>query len=477
MDTPTPPDALRRFRAPERSIGDVDAASAARMIAATNDLAVVLDEAGLVEDVAVGSRDLAREDCARWIGRPFVETVTVESREKIEALLRNAGSDKDQHWRQVNHPSPGGPDLPILYAAVPVGASGRILAVGRDLRGMAAMQRKLVDAQAAMEREYARLRNAETRYRLLFQIASEAVLVVDAGTRRVSEANPASAELVGGGRPVSGRPLAQLFAPESAAGLDEMLASARSGARTEEHRLHLADARPVNVTASLFRQDRVSHFLLRLEQPGAARAPASPASKRVIRVVEQMPDAFVVTDTDRRILTANTAFLDLVQLATEEQVRGEPLDRWLGRSSVDCNVLVASVRENGAVQRFGTLVQGEYGLTEDVEVSAVIAPDGDDQVYGFSIRSIGPRQLPAGTGMPELPHSMAQMRDLVGRVSLKELVRETTDVIEKLCIEAALDLTGDNRASAAEMLGLSRQSFYAKLRRYGLGGLDDEDEG
>ena len=45
-------------------------------------------------------------------------------------------------------------------------------------------------------------------------------------------------------------------------------------------------------------------------------------------------------------------------------------------------------------------------------------------------------------------------------------------MIERLCIEAALELTRDNRASAAEMLGLSRQSLYAKLRRYGLGDLD-----
>jgi DNA-binding NtrC family response regulator len=70
-----------------------------------------------------------------------------------------------------------------------------------------------------------------------------------------------------------------------------------------------------------------------------------------------------------------------------------------------------------------------------------------------------------------LPRSVEQLTELVGRVSLKELVRETTDVIERLCIEAALELTGDNRASAAEMLGLSRQSLYVKLRRYGLGDL------
>jgi DNA-binding NtrC family response regulator len=51
---------------------------------------------------------------------------------------------------------------------------------------------------------------------------------------------------------------------------------------------------------------------------------------------------------------------------------------------------------------------------------------------------------------------------------LKEIVGETVDLIEKLCIEAALKLTKNNRASAADMLGLSRQSLYVKMRRFGL---------
>ena len=51
---------------------------------------------------------------------------------------------------------------------------------------------------------------------------------------------------------------------------------------------------------------------------------------------------------------------------------------------------------------------------------------------------------------------------------LKDLVRETTDIIERLCIEAALQLNDNNRASAADMLGLSRQSLYVKLNRYGI---------
>ncbi len=61
-------------------------------------------------------------------------------------------------------------------------------------------------------------------------------------------------------------------------------------------------------------------------------------------------------------------------------------------------------------------------------------------------------------------------------MSLKEIVRESTDLIERLCIEAALAYTGDNRASAAEVLGLSRQSLYSKLHRHGLGNLSGDDE-
>lgn len=52
---------------------------------------------------------------------------------------------------------------------------------------------------------------------------------------------------------------------------------------------------------------------------------------------------------------------------------------------------------------------------------------------------------------------------------MKDIVRETTDLIEQLCIEAALERTGDNRASAAEMLGLAPQSLYVELRRSGIG--------
>ncbi len=89
---------------------------------------------------------------------------------------------------------------------------------------------------------------------------------------------------------------------------------------------------------------------------------------------------------------------------------------------------------------------------------------------------MGQQASQVGTGSATLAgrplsRSVEQLTELIGRVSLKDLVQESTEVIERLAIEAALELTNDNRAAAAEMLGLSRQSLYVKLRRYGIGAL------
>jgi transcriptional regulator PpsR len=192
-------------------------------------------------------------------------------------------------------------------------------------------------------------------------------------------------------------------------------------------------------------------------------------------VIRSLPEGFVVTDPSRRILTANPAFLDLVQLATEEQVRGQRLDQWLGREESEATALYATLAQHGSVRHFPTHVRGAYGGIEEVEVAAVSALTASQPCLGFTLRAT-PRRAVTVSGGRELPRSVEQMTELVGRVSMKNLVRESTDLIERLCIEAALRITRDNRASAAEMLGLSRQGLYAKMRRYGIGDLDAPDD-
>lgn len=451
--------------------------AAGLLVAAATDLSLVVDADGIIRDAAFGTPDLAGQGCDTWLGRHWIDTVTVESRPKIDALLRDAAPDSVTRWRQVNHPSISGDDLPIRYAAMRL-TGGSIVAIGRNLFAMASLQRKLVETQQALERDYLRLRGAETRYRMLFQLGSEPVLVVDAATRRVTEVNPAAVRLIGRTeKRILGQDVVELFEAASAREIELLFSGLRATGKAEDLEARLGGNRgQARISASLFRQGSLASALLRLSDSVTGGAVAQ-AHGPLLDVIEGIPEGFVVTDLSRRILVANGAFLDLAQVATVEQARGELIDRWIGREETEAATLFATLAEHGSVRHFATGLRGLLGAVEDVEVAAVAVPNARPPCLGFTIRGTPRRAAAAAavSGTHELPRSVEQMTELVGRVSMKNLVRETTDLIERLCIEAALRITRDNRASAAEMLGLSRQGLYAKLRRYGIGDLDGPD--
>ena len=470
---------LSQFRSPDVPFGSLDAGTTAAVVAAATDVALVIGPDGTIRDLACGNAGLLSEGVESWLGQVWPDIVTVESRPKVEALLRDAAEGEPPRWRHLNHKVAEGPDLPVSYLAVPVGEEGLVLALGRELRTFATLQQQLVHAQQGLERDYMRLRHTETRYRVLFQMAAEAILIVDAATRKVVDANPAAIQLLGA---TAGQLIGQKF-PEDLDGQDrELVVELFSGVRkagkamSESAKIRLADQQ-FRVSASLFRQGNSAHFLVRLaslQDPDQAASALPKSRSRLLDVIETMPDGFVTTDVEGRILAANSAFLDLAQLATEEQALGQSIGRWLGRSDIDLGVLTSNLRDHGVVRLFGTTIQGEMGSKEEVEVSGVSVLNDEEPCFGFAIRGVGSRRFkeePAGRGLPK---SVEQLTELVGHVSLKDLVRETTDMIERMSIEAALELTGDNRASAAELLGLSRQSLYAKLHRYGLGDLQSE---
>jgi transcriptional regulator PpsR len=477
---------MREFESPARTLGDLSADVAGKLIAAAADVALIIDDQGVIRDLAFGSEDLLREGYYEWLGKPWADTVTIESRPKVEALLRDSRANAAPRWRHINHPSIDGADLPLSYSAIALPQTGgraksgaRSVVFGRDLRANAALQQRLISAQQAMERDYWRLRHMETRYRSLFQVASEAVLILDAVTGKMEEANPAALALFGVEASRPGWMLSDSFefdpAAKTTASVPAMLGRVSATGHGETLGTRLKDRGEVRVSASLFRQEKTAHLLVRVSPFDAARATTeSSGQSALLKLIESAPDAFVVTDLDGLIMTANHAFMDLAQLATETQVRGQSLERWLGRTGVDLNVLITNLRQRGAVRLFATVMRGEYGASTEVEISGVAVTEGEQPCLGFTIRDVS-RRLAAevrttGTGR-EMPRSVGQMTELVGRVPLKDIVRDTTDLIEQLCIEAALELTHDNRASAAEMLGLSRQSLYVKLRRFNIGDL------
>ncbi len=461
------------FESPARFLADLDPATTGRVIASAADVALIVEQ-GVIRDVAFGNDDLSREGYGHsWRGREWIDTVTIESRPKIEYLLQVEPSSV-AHWRQVNHPSAGGLDVPIRYTAVRTGHDDRVVALGRDLRSLARLQQRLVEAHQSLERDYARLREAESRYTLLFQSVSEPVLILAAATSTVAEMNPAAVALLA--PPDSeepddsaiGRAFGDLFAPHARAAAEQAVAASLSLGHADAVALELRSGAACRVWASVYRGGEDARVIVRFELAESGTAPSRRPESPLLPMLEQLPDGLVVTGSDLRIRAANPAFIEMTQAASEQQLADREISEYLGRSLRDLNVLVSTLRNHGMVRNFATVMRDRFGNEEDVEVSAVATPHGDDASYGFSVRSVARRlrsEAEAGKG---LPSSADQLTGLVGRMPLRDIVRQSTNVIERLCIEAALEITDDNRASAAEMLGLSRQGLYSKLRRFGL---------
>ena len=451
---------------------DADVAMKFAMVA--GDITLVLDESGTILDTAFDPAQFA--EFADWPGRNWIDTVTDESRLKIMEMLAAARRGEVQHWRQVNHPTKTG-DVPVRYVVLPINGGEHRIAFGRDLRETGRMQQRMLQIQQSLERDYMRMRQLEARYRMLFELAGEATLIVEAATLRIREANPAACTLFGVKEgALAGKRMPDLLAKNSRDAFQVLNGAALGSETVSPVELEIAyKKRLVTASAAGFTQDRGRFLLLRLTSPHDGTE-ADGSSSPVAHLIEAMPDGFVVTDTRLDIVEANAAFIELIHAPSLEHLRGRPLSTWLGRPGIDLELIEGQIDQHGAARNVTTVLRpGEHLEEEPVELSAVRST-GKEALYAFVIRPIGRRVRDLPPGTQDLPRSVEQLTDLVGRMSLKEIVRESTDLIERLCIEAALTYTSDNRASAAEILGLSRQSLYSKLHRHGLGNLPSEPD-
>lgn len=469
MDTPTPSElGGLSFRDPERYFSNLDAGTVARVVSSGVDIALII-ESGVIKDLAIGNRELAEAGFDKaWRGKPWRDTVTPDSYRKIEELLE-AAPENAGRWRQVTQIGPTGTGIPVRYTSLP-GTTGKgILALGQEQSSLAQLQQRLVGMHQDLEREYASLRDAETRYRSLFEALSEPVVIVSVADGAVSEMNPAAIRRLGvGDSDPRGTVFADYISDADQAAYQRMIERALSSGRGEASEIGFRGRGSGTMRASAFRQDNDIFVIIRIEADGVSHVPVPSAvpSADIRQVMEHLPDGLVVTTSTLRILSANATFLRMVQAVEGRQVVGDQLSNWIGRSASDLNMLQSNLKRHGVARNFATVIRDRFGTETDAEISAVAADLEAETVLGFSIRLMSRRLLPQTSAEELLPNPAEEVTKLVGQLPLKEIVKSSTDFIEKLCIETALEITDQSRASAAEILGLSRQGLYSKLKRF-----------
>lgn len=441
------------------------------------DVTLLLDAEGVIREATFAS-SLKEERADSWLGRPWLETLGSLGGSNIQRMLDDARSTGISAFRQVTQRFPSGLELPMEYTTVLLGGRAGMLAIGKNLQAVAELQSRLIAAQQTLERDYWKLREVETRYRLLFDASNEAVLVLRATNLRMVEANPAALRALEftppGRNGLAEQEFLPLVAAQDRANVQATLARVRDQGKAPSVIIHFGAARKSwALRATLVTAEPWPLFLLQLapigSSPPAAEAENGPSLEGL---VEQTPDPFVVFNDTGTIVRANRAFLDLVQVGSRNSVVGESLSRWLWQPGADVSTLLAHINRNRIVRMFSTTIHGELGTATEVEISAAGDRETKPQNIAAIVRDVS-RRLHGSGGDDSLRAALGPIGEQVGKTPLRKLVRNTVSVVEQHYVKLALELANDNRTQAAEILGLSRQSLYAKLNRYGLEGDKD----
>ncbi len=459
---------------------DLVPVQALALLTSVADLVLVLDGEGVIQKLpsalpaaCAGKsavKGLLAHAARQWQGRAWVDTFTRDSQPRAVEMLAEVHAKGFSGPRSMTHQTPAGVEMRVACTASELGRRGGILVVGRDLDRVAAMQTQLHETQQAMERDYHRMRQAESRYQLLFRLATRATLVVDAETLRIADANLAAGRLLGrSSSELLERPAAVCFDRRHRAELEDLLASARGSGGFSEILTTLADGRTrVRVGATPYRSDRQTWLLLRIDRQGDESRQSADAPN-LAALMQEIPDAIVLTDASGSIVEVNPAFGQLVGNGDLRQVLGRSLGDWLGRPGSELATILSALEKDGPLRALAGWIRCDSGAWNEIELSAARLSTAAGPAIGFILRRAarGARGVAEGIGRQSVAGYDSSA--LVGRMPLSELIRDTTDLVERDFIAAALERTRGNRTTAAEILGLSRQSLYVKLRRHGLG--------
>lgn len=446
------------------------------VLAAASDITLTLNRAGIIQSVLVSPDSRALGDLSHWRDRDIVEFLTKEAVTKLRRRMEELAQGRPDALRpiELNHVDRATWEFPIRYTLWQENSDSPLILMGQDMRPIAEIQQQLVAAQVALERDYEYNQQVETRYRVMLESNEQPVLFADAGTGRIIDLNQAAVLLLKADRAsITGRQLDQVFPTPGRSFLHDQLGLRATGASDARIEVLSTDGtRRMDLFAKLFRAAGVATLMVRVEEQKKTPDPR-PHDTAIAKLFASASDGIAILDAKGTLTAANDAFLSQCDMAHLGELEGRPISDFLARGGVDQRVLLEQAGRKGRIRLFSTRLQRAYGNQLPVEIAAAALDDRADAGFGLIVRDISRREAPAQSDATTgadvgTQGGMDNMMNLVGSTPLKGIVSATTDVIERMCIETALDLTGNNRVAAAEMLGLSRQSLYVKLRKFDL---------
>jgi transcriptional regulator PpsR len=441
------------------------------IIANSSDISLLIDESGMIHEIFLNKNISLADPLDHWENKNIRKFLTRESQTKIDKILALTSKAFDDINRPVelNHVNGSNWQIPVSYA-VHIMGDGKILLTGRDMRPIAEVQQQLINSQILLEKEYEKYRGFDTRFRVILESSNEGIALIDAESGRITDINTTASHLLSSDiNKILNSNFSKAFKNQSKDGFLEVLRTEANKTNPSPIRVFL-QKRNIEVLISpiLFRANNEILILCKIEPMSTQASMGEEILEALRGLYNDCSDGIIFTDNIGLIRFANKSFLKLSDVTKLENINGKSLSEFMARGVVDLNVLMDNASENGKVQFYNSSLKTNFGMQIPIEVSVTHLSNKKHPSFGYifrdASRNYNERQG-ADTGSEK---ALQNVMKLVGSAPLKELVADTSDVVERLCIETAIELTRNNRVAAAEMLGVSRQSLYVKLRKYNL---------
>ncbi len=438
------------------------------VILRASDLSILIDEAGLILEVIFDPENQSFGNLENWRTKNVRNFLTSESIEKFDNHMNQlamAASQVRLRSLQLNHIHTDGSDFPIEYTAHPTGVKNQILLFGKDLSQMANAQQELMKTQLKFEKEYDRYRSFDTKYRVILEECGIAFFLINSD-KIIEEHNNKAANFFYK-ETLKGKSLDEIFEIDPGLDVLEQLQKLKNESPSRSLDLKIKNLnKTAELSGTFFRSNDGLHILLKIKEKSKDNQYISYVKPYLSHLYEKSSDSFVFTDDLGKIIEANESFLTLCEAPSGEQIMGSSLSNFFKNSETDVAILTESAKEFGKIRNYSAEFKTLFGSTIPVTISSTWIVEKNDNYFGFILRDM--TSIRSEKEDHDENHSWDSTTKLVGTAPLKTLVAQTGDIAERICLETALKLTNNNKVAAAEMLSLSRQSLYVKLRKYNL---------
>ena len=443
------------------------------VILRASDISLLIDTAGLILEVIYNTENKNLGDIEHWRTRNIRDFITKESGiklEEIQNLSSNASNKVEKDTIQLNHTKNDGTDFPIQYSVHPTGVNNQILLFGRDLTQIAQAQQELMKTQLKFEREYDRYRSFDTKYRVILEQCGSAFIIVDE-TGKIVDFNKKATTIIER-TDLQHITLEELINQRTSTEILNELETLNKNAPSNALKTFLKKSnKEVQLKGTFFRSNEGVHTLIRLNNTASHKAPHAREKLYLSDLYQKTTDAFVFIDEEGKIVDTNDSFLTLSENANVDEVVGKSFSAFLRNTATDLKILTDNSKKLGKIRNYATEFITAFGSKIPVTISSTWVSNEHDDFYGFILRDSSNIEFEKQNDNEQ--YSWEATTKLVGSAPLKELVAQTGDIAERICLETALNLTSNNKVAAADLLSLSRQSLYVKLRKHNL--LDNKD--